>query len=223
MASKPVQADVYGNNSDLIAEVARLYLEEHHLVADVTWGSGVFWKKLPWANVTATDLYTLRGNQCQDFRATLHHDHHFDRVVFDPPYSHTGKNNSQVMIRAQYRLDSIASFNNRQILNLYRGGMEEAMRIVKPGGRIWVKTKPEVESGRQRWNHHELWQLGTAMGLYLRDEFVLVPHGRMVHARWRTQRHARKNLSFLLVFDVPKAHRKTNAQQQVGTPALAIV
>jgi hypothetical protein len=36
---------VYGNNSALIAAVARLYVPDGALVADVTWSHGVFWKR----------------------------------------------------------------------------------------------------------------------------------------------------------------------------------
>lgn len=223
MNTSPVQAVVHGTNADLIAEVARLHLSPHYLVADLTWGRGVFWKKVGRVSLFASDANPEKapGGNVRDFMATDYPDHHFDRVVFDPPYAHTGKNNSQVMTNAQYGLESVASFSNRQILLLYRRGLEEAMRILKPGGQIWVKTKAEVESGRQRWNHHELWQLGTALGLNLRDEFVLIPHGRMVEARWATQKHARKNLSYLLVFELPKARRKTKGAQPVAVPVLA--
>ena len=42
-----------GTNADLIANVAQLYLPDGALVADVTYGKGVFWRK------------------CQERRATI--------------------------------------------------------------------------------------------------------------------------------------------------------
>jgi hypothetical protein len=80
--------------------------------------------------------------------------------------------------------------------------MVEAVRVLKPGGRLFVKCKDEVESGVQRWSHVELHHIATAeLSLYPRDLFVLVPSSRSPSARWPSQRHARKNHSFLWVFE----------------------
>src|SRR5262245_20801933 len=48
---------VQGSNAALIAAVAKLYLKDGALVADPTWGKGVFWKRLD-----ARRRFTLLGS-----------------------------------------------------------------------------------------------------------------------------------------------------------------
>jgi hypothetical protein len=41
-----VFTSIPGDNSDLMSEVARLYFQPGFRIADVTFGRGVFWKKI---------------------------------------------------------------------------------------------------------------------------------------------------------------------------------
>jgi hypothetical protein len=45
-APRHVVTTIQGDNSDLIAEVARLYLPEAACILDLTYGQGVFWRKM---------------------------------------------------------------------------------------------------------------------------------------------------------------------------------
>ena len=80
--------------------------------------------------------------------------------------------------------------------------LSSAIRITRPGGRLLVKTKDTVESGRQRWSHIHLYNVATELGLYQRDLFALKTAGPC-ERRWDglKQKHSRKNLSYLLVLD----------------------
>ena len=44
-AARPVRSLYRGTNADLLVDVARLYIPDGALVADVCWGRGVFWRK----------------------------------------------------------------------------------------------------------------------------------------------------------------------------------
>jgi hypothetical protein len=82
--------------------------------------------------------------------------------------------------------------------------MREAFRVLKPdGGSLWVKCKDEVEREVQRWSHVYIYQMASELGFCARDLFVLT--GSMSPQRWPgcVQRHARKNHSFLWVFQRP--------------------
>jgi hypothetical protein len=89
--------------------------------------------------------------------------------------------------------------SHKDIIELYKGGIREAKRVLRPGGMLWVKCKDEIEGGHQRWSHVEIYNAATDLGFYGLDLFVLVtqvPCG----LRWRNgQRHARKNHSYLWV------------------------
>jgi hypothetical protein len=73
-------------NDEVFPNVLKLFLAEGSLVADVTYGRGVFWKNIPQGayDVRATDL-----RDGMDCRNLPYGDSTFDCVVFDPPYMHT--------------------------------------------------------------------------------------------------------------------------------------
>jgi hypothetical protein len=121
-------------------------------------------------------------------------------VVFDPPYAH----HADTMRFESFYKNSIttAKLGHREIMDLYRLGMVEAKRILKPGGTLWVKCADEVESQRQRRGHVEVFQVAQDLGLTDEDLFVLMQDRPPVPTGTR-QRHARKNCSFLWVFRKP--------------------
>ena len=196
----PVVSVVTGDNSDLIAEVARLYLKPEHRVADLTYGKGVFWRKLPRVDVTGSDIITV-PERPYDLRSTPYEPASFDVVVLDPPYIHSPGDHT-----TDHRYQNAATtkgFLHADIRKLYQDGMREAARIAKPGGQVWVKCKDQVQSSIQRWAHVEMLADAQALGLYGRDLFILVPTSRTPAGRWARQFHARKVHSYLWVFDVP--------------------
>lgn len=201
-----------GSNADLIVEVGKLYIEDGALVADVTYGRGAFWKK------TDTSRFKLHLSDIQpqvktcphsrvrvkklDFRKLPYRKGSMDVVVLDPPYVH---NPGQHVTDKRYNnAATTAGMYNADILALYEEGMREAHRVLRTeGGRLFVKCKDEVESGVQRWSHVRILEAALAMGFVARDLFVLIPSSRTTSNRWENQIHARKNHSFLWVFEKP--------------------
>jgi hypothetical protein len=198
---EPVFNCVRGTNADLIAAVARLYLKKGDRLADITFGRGVFWRKLNLADYLfyKSDKITCPGSS-HDFRKLPYPDGRFDVVVFDPPYAHDGYTMKNA---PRYQLASGAGgLPHREIMDLYRLGMAEAKRILMPGGTLWVKCADEVESHRQRRGHVEVFQVAQDLGLTDEDLFVLMQDRPPVPTK-RRQRHARKNCSYLWVFRKP--------------------
>src|SRR5438093_1039369 len=73
-------------NDVVFPEILTLYVPTGSLVADVTYGKGVFWKRI------AKGDYKLQGTDLRtgiDCRKLPYRDSTFDCVVFDPPYMHT--------------------------------------------------------------------------------------------------------------------------------------
>lgn len=211
--AEPVVSVVHGNNADLISHIAPLYLPRGARVRDVTWGKGVFWRKLERADVQVigsdiADHIATDGVIQADFRFLPDGDASVDVVVLDPPYIH---NPGQHPTDTRYNnAATTGGMSHLDIRELYRDGMREAMRVLRPGGRLWVKGKDEIESGRQCWSHVELHADAVNLGYYVKDSFILVPPSRTSMRRWDTQKHARKVHSFLWVFEkpVPKRARK---------------
>src|SRR5215207_2805151 len=73
-------------NDEVFPHILALYVPEGSLVADVTHGKGVFWKRV------LKDAYDVRTTDLRDgidCRKLPYGDTTFDSVVFDPPYMHT--------------------------------------------------------------------------------------------------------------------------------------
>ncbi|MDX2161918.1 MAG: DNA methyltransferase [bacterium] len=72
-----------GNNADVFPKVLALHVPDGAVIADVTYGKGVFWRSVPMGKyqLHATDLLT--GVDC---RKLPYNDKSIDCVVLDPPY-----------------------------------------------------------------------------------------------------------------------------------------
>ena len=198
---EPVFTCVQGDNADLIAAVARLYLPKGCRVADITYGRGVFWQKVNLADyrLHKSDKITCPSSP-HDFRQLPYKACFFDVVVFDPPYAHAG---ASMRVEPCYQIASTAGgLSHRDIIEGYEHGMGEATRILKPAGTLWVKCADEIERALQRRSHMEVFQIAQGLGLIDQDLFVLMQATPPV-TNGRRQQHARKNCSFLWVFRKP--------------------
>lgn len=203
-AAVPVTTVTFGTNAELIATVAGLYLAAGDVVADVTYSSGRFWKKVNLGRYRflASDLLpSAPGIVAADFRALPYADGSVDAVVFDPPYIHSpGKG----MLNTRYNgLATTDMATYADIMALYEGGMTEAVRVLRDGGQLWVKCKDTIASEKQRWSHITVFELADKLGLYARDLFLLVPPApsSVTTGRWQRQIHARKVHSYLWIFE----------------------
>lgn len=203
--ANPAEAVVTGDNSDLIFEVCRLYLKPEDRIADLTYGNGVFWRRVGEDQVTGSDLITV-PERPYDFRSTPYADSEFDIAVFDPPYIHSPGNH--MTDRGYKNTTTTEGMLHRDIRRLYVDGMKECARIAKR--QIWVKCKDQVQSGMQRWAHCEMLADALNMGLFARDLFILLPTSQTSDGRWDVQHHARKPHSYLWIFEHPS--KKTSAQ-----------
>jgi DNA modification methylase len=135
-------------------------------------------------DVRGADLRRLPYNNCS-----------VDVLVLDPPYAQNV--HSHALAKWYSRGSPAMTAADRR--ELYRGGMREAARVLKPGGTLWVKTKDQVEWEGQRWRHIEIYQDALALGFCGRDLFVILTAPPIL-GRWNKQKHARKNYSFLWIF-----------------------
>lgn len=182
---------VHGTNAELFAQALQLWVPKGSIVADVTYGRGVFWRLIPECDYIVWKSDLLDGI---DFRAPPYPNASVDALVLDPPYMHDGKS-VKASINSCYKNQHTS---HESTIASYLAGVLEARRVLKRHGMIFIKCQPEIESGKQRLSHVELLTILPLIGFRIEDEFVL--HQSTIPALQHTkQQHARKNHSYLLV------------------------
>ena len=200
-----------GTNEDAFPHVISLYVAPGSTVADVTYGKGVFWKRVPEGTyrLLATDL--KNGVDC---RKLPYGDGSIDCVVFDPPYMHTPGGTAHVNhqnYEDYYRNNSADNGSGKKyheaVLELYFKAGDEAYRVLRNEGIYIVKCGDEVCANQQRLTHVELINELTQKGFMIEDLFVLLRNNRPGVSRVVRQVHARKNHSYFLVLRKSKRKR----------------
>ena len=191
-------------NDNMFPQILSLYVADDSVVADVTYGEGVFWRNVP------EDRYTVLGTDIQtgtDCRELPYADCKIDCVVLDPPYMHTPGGSAHTVHAAferHYRNNGTGNKTKKKyheaVLSLYEDAGKEACRVLRDRGVLIVKCQDEVCSNRQRFTHVEIMQAYEQLGLIAEDLFVVVRQNRPGVSRTVRQVHARKNHSYFLVF-----------------------
>ena len=204
------------NNEGIFPLILSLYVPIGSEIADVTYGKGVFWKKVNPSdyNLHFTDIKT--GVDCRNLP---YENCSMDCVVIDPPYmegfyrrnsDHLAGNGTFSSFREAYSDGSIYEQKkdtpkyHDAVLDMYYSAGCEAVRVLKSKGIMIVKCQDEVSANKQHLTHVEIINEYTKHGLTIEDLFVMIRNNRPSISTLKKQVHARKNHSYFLVF------RKTN-------------
>ncbi len=218
--SEPIQSVVTSRrNADLIAAVAEVWIDSDDVVLDMTYGKGNFWTVYRPDNLIVHDL-ALDG---VDFAALPELDESVDVVVFDPPYiapgAKDGKRDTTGVPEffARYGLAN-APRNATELEAMFRSGIIEGFRVLRPRGRLLVKCMDFVHNSGRGGNgmvpsHYNVIRDALAVGFQFADEFVhhsgLGPQPTERLGTRRLQHHSRRSHSFLTVFGkAPHGPRK---------------
>ncbi len=196
-------AHVAGNDM-VFPEVLSLYVAPESVVADVTYGEGVFWRNVPTDRYTVLDTDIKTGTDCRELP---YGDGEIDCVVLDPPYMHTPGGSAHTVHTAferHYRNNGTGNKTTKKyheaVLALYEDAGKEAWRVLRDRGVLIVKCQDEVCSNRQRFTHVEIMQAYEKFGFIAEDLFVVIRQNRPGVSRTVRQVHARKNHSYFIVF-----------------------
>lgn len=191
-------------------DILSLYVAPGSVIADVTYGRGVFWRRVPEGvfRVLPTDIAT--GTDC---RSLPYGDGTIDCVVFDPPYMHTPGGTAHVNHQnyegyyQNNRANSVKKYHEA-VLDLYFTAAQEAWRVLRQGGIYIVKCQDEVCANVQRFTHIEIINELAGYGFVAEDLFVVVRKGKPGVSRMLRQAHARKNHSYFIVFLKPEGRKR---------------
>ncbi len=210
--SDVVLSAAVGGNAEMFPTVLELHVPKGAVIADVTYGQGVFWRRVD------LDAYVVLASDLQtgvDATDLPYGDECLDAVVLDPPYmeglfrrdsGHMAGGGTHAAFRKHY--SDGKAINERSaspkwhqaVLDLYFRSAVEARRVLKPGGTLIVKCQDEVSANRQELTHVQIINHLERMDFYARDLFVVVRANRPGISRVKRQVHARKNHSYFLVF-----------------------
>lgn len=220
--SNVVMSAHLGGNADVFPQILDLHVPDSSRIADVTYGSGVFWSKV---DLSRYELLPTDISMGVDCRALPYEDGYLDALVLDPPYmegllrdtkEHKAGNGSYSAFRNYY---SNGDENSRTwerpdgkpapkwhaaVRELYYYAALEAWRTLRPGGVFIVKCQDEVSANKQWLTHVEIINDCEGMGFYTKDLFVVMRLNRAGVSRIKKQVHARKNHSYFLVFVKPE-------------------
>jgi tRNA G10 N-methylase Trm11 len=207
-------------NADVFAQILELHVPMGAKIADVTYGSGVFWKNVDVSKYELLPSDIANGIDCRKLPYT---DGSLDALVLDPPYmegllrnntDHKAGSSSYSAFRKYYSNGDECNNNGPKwhsaVTDLYYKAGAEAFRVLKDTGVMIVKCQDEVSANRQCLTHVEIITYYERLGFYTKDLFVVVRQNKASIARLKKQVHARKNHSYFLVFvKLPKSKRKT--------------
>lgn len=227
--SDVVMSAYVGGNAEIFPTVLALHVPEGSVVADVTYGTGIFWKNIPKGSyeLKATDI-----SQGVDCTKLPYENETIDCVVLDPPYmeglfrkstDHMAGSGTHAAFRKTYSNAKETPGGPKwhaAVADLYFRAGREAHRVLRDGGVFIVKCQDEVSANRQQLTHVEIINEYDRIGFYAKDLFVVIRPNRPSISRLLKQVHARKNHSYFLVFlKVPKG--KSGQRLRSGRGLLA--
>ena len=240
-ATNDLVLSAYTASNDVVfPQILKIYVPRGAAIADLTYGKGVFWKKVRRSDyeILFSDLKTsglppsVRGGI--DARRLPYEDASLDAIVFDPPYMHTPggtAHNGHQNFEEYYANNAEADAKvveeiwretggkppkyHEAVLDLYFRAAREALRVLKPSGIYIVKCQDEVCTNRQRLTHVEITNELQRMGFAVEDLFVVVRSTKPGISRVKNgQVHARKNHSYFMIYRKPKAKTQRVARPE---------
>lgn len=186
------------SNEEMFRRILDLYGRPGMVIADVTYGKGVFWKLVDSAQF---DFRPSDATTGVDARALPYEDESLDMLVFDPPYRYVERRTVDSHTHEQYQLESLRVEERPGIdgvLDLYGDGITEAARVVKHGGFLVVKCQDTSGDGKQTWMHDHVMSYCEASGFTPVDLAVVVTTSPPP-TRWKIQRSLKKAHSYFIV------------------------
>ena len=202
------------DNSFVFPKILDMYVQEGSTIADVTYGTGVFWRRVD------TSKYRFLPSDLKtgvDARHLPYENDTLDAAVLDPPYmeglyreksDNLAGDGSHASFREYYSNgeethDKQLKYHDK-VLDMYLSIGVEVRSKLRDGGIFIVKCQDEVSANRQKLTHVELIYAYEKMGFYCDDLIVVMRPNKPCVSRIKNQVHTRKNHSYFLVFRLQK-------------------
>lgn len=172
--------------------------------ADVTYGSGVFYRDFP--EIAPAHKFDIDpqvpGVQEADSRHLPVADGALRSLVFDPPfltYVRAGREGNGSMVMAR-RFAGYWTYG--ELKEHYTSSLQEAHRVLEREGLLVIKCQDIVHNHRLHPTHVFVMDEAAKIGFRLKDLFILGAHHRMPSPnRKGTQKHARIHHSYFIAME----------------------
>ena len=182
------------SQGEILQNICALHIGQ--VEADVTYGSGCFYKNIMPEPRLRFDLAPrVRGVIAADVRRLPLKDGCLKSVMFDPPFLIRTGPGAELKVRFGSVVGTM-----RDLWRFYHRSMEEIYRVLGPQGWLVFKCQDGVLSGVNNFTHCEIYDMAATLGFEPVDLFILLAKHRMVDPTHRVQKHARKFHSYFWVF-----------------------
>jgi hypothetical protein len=204
VAAAPVVRSVYESQNEILSGIMRLHCPGG-FDADLTFGNGQFWRKIP-APSLRYDITPLHDGVIAADSSHLPLPAAAIRsAVFDPPFlTYVKKGRAHKGGRVAMTARFGGYYTYAELESHYRGTLAECHRVLKPSGKLVFKCQDIVHNHRLHCTHANVIGWAASSGFRLLDLFVLPAKHRMPGPQKGTQRHARVFHSYFLVFERDK-------------------
>jgi len=168
-------AHAWPDNAHMMADVFQLHVKPNAVVVDPTYGEGNFYTVSRPAGLIGHDKYKGPCFDGVDWGDLPEEDESVDVVVFDAPYvARGGRATSTITDMVDAFGMAYADATPEALWANMTRGLDEAVRVLKPGGLVMTKAMWYVSSGQMQnalqwyWNHIE------SIGLKAYDWFIFV-------------------------------------------------
>ena len=167
------------NSAQIVQKILEIYEPNPPLIADVTHGLGVFWRKESLKQIPFFDKERLvitsdmkrDADVRADFRTLPYRDKTFGAIFLDPPWGNLSTAPRKTGTAERYKLEPISV---KDLRALYTEGMEEAARILAPGGFLVIKCQDQVCSGQRHWFSQDIFEHGLTLNLKIVDRMTQI-------------------------------------------------
>jgi SAM-dependent methyltransferase len=199
---KPLSSIWDGTDAELLEAMLDFYPRGRpELILDATVNGGRIWAGSE-RIVIGLDLdRKFRPDVVADNRRQPFEDCRFDVVVYDPPHVPNQGSDKSKDFNTRFGLVLKSSAKNGyNFTHLYPLFLREAFRVLKPEGVLFCKISDYIHNHRYQWAHIEVVRAAVAAGFCACDCIVKVRKGPILHPKWKTAHHARRQHCYWLVF-----------------------
>lgn len=198
-AKDEIVFSVDSDQTRILRNISKLYLDGKPFHCDVTYSKGVFYKKMLPPALKFDIEPQVAGVQRADARQLPIQSNFVRSLVFDPPFK---ASNSKVKGIIEQRF---TAFNSVLTLwEFYEDALREFYRVLEPKGIAVFKCQDTVSSGINHMSHFQVEKSAEKVGFVTLDLFILQARSVLMSPNMHNQKHARKTHSFLYVFQKPR-------------------